>query len=72
VSDDILLYDKDPAAHIARITFNRPEKKNALTTAMYPQLIDALDDSADDDDIKVVILRGAGGVFTTGQDMGEA
>ncbi|MCX7621449.1 MAG: enoyl-CoA hydratase/isomerase family protein, partial [Acidimicrobiales bacterium] len=72
MSDEILIYEKDAAAHIARITFNRPDKKNALTTAMYPLLIDALDDAADDDDIKVVILRGAGGVFTTGQDMGEA
>jgi enoyl-CoA hydratase/carnithine racemase len=72
MSDDILLYEKDAKAHIARVTFNRPDKKNALTVAMYPQLQDALDECADDDDIKVIILRGAGGVFTTGQDMGEA
>jgi len=69
---DVLLYEPDPDAHIARITFNRPEKRNALTTEMYPLLLDALDDAADDDRIKVLLLRGADGVFTTGQDMGEA
>lgn len=72
MTDDVLLYDKDPAAHIARVTFNNPDKRNALTTGMYPLLLDALDDAADDDEIKVIILRGTGGVFTTGQDMGEA
>lgn len=72
MSDDMLIFEKDPETHIARVTFNNPAKKNALTTDMYPLLIDALYDIADDDDIKVLILRGTGGIFTTGQDMGEA
>jgi enoyl-CoA hydratase len=66
-----LLYEKDPATHIARVTLNRPEKLNAMTLAMYEAIIEALDDVAEDDDIKVVILRGAGGCFTSGVDMGE-
>jgi enoyl-CoA hydratase/carnithine racemase len=66
-----VLYEKDGASHIARVTLNRPEKLNAMTVAMYEAIIDAMDDAAEDDDIKVVILRGAGGCFTSGVDMGE-
>jgi enoyl-CoA hydratase/carnithine racemase len=69
--NDHVLYEKDPATHIARITLNRPDKMNAMTVQMYERIIELLDDVADDDAIKVVILRGAGGCFTTGVDMGE-
>jgi enoyl-CoA hydratase/carnithine racemase len=66
-----LLYEKDPVTHVARVTLNRPEKLNAMTMAMYEAIIAALDDVAEDDDIKVVILRGAGGCFTSGVDMSQ-
>jgi len=69
--DEHVLYEKDPATHIARITLNRPEKMNAMTVQMYERIVALLDDVAEDDDMKVVILRGAGGCFTTGVDMGE-
>ena len=65
------LYEKDAETHIARITFNRPSKLNAMTLEMYQDMTRFLDDAADDDDIKVVILRGAGGIFTAGQDLSE-
>ena len=66
-----MLFEKDAKRGVARITINRPEMKNALTTAMYATISDYLDDSAEDDEIKVVILRGAGGCFTSGRDMTE-
>ncbi len=66
---DDVLYQKDPASHIARVTLNRPEKLNAMTLEMYDKIIEYFDDAAEDDAIKVVILRGAGGNFTSGIDM---
>jgi enoyl-CoA hydratase/carnithine racemase len=69
--DDQTLYEKDPETHIARITFNRPAKLNAMTLGMYQSMERFLDDAAEDDDIKVVILRGADGIFTAGQDLSQ-
>ena len=69
--DDDVLYEKDPVTHIARITLNRPAKLNAMTLDMYERIIAHLDDVAEDDHIKVVILRGAGENFTSGVDMAE-
>jgi len=66
------LLEKDPQAHIARITLHNPERKNAFQVAFGPQMERYLDDIVDDDDIKVVILRGTGGVFTSGVDLSEA
>lgn len=69
--DDDVLYEKDPGSHIARLTLNRPGKLNAMTLGMYERIVSCLDDVAEDDQIKVVILRGAGENFTSGVDMGE-
>jgi enoyl-CoA hydratase len=69
--DDEVLYEKDPASHIARITLNRPAKLNAMTVAMYERIVSHLDDVAEDDRIKVVILAGAGENFTAGVDLAE-
>lgn len=68
---DIVLYEKDQTSHIARVTLNRPEKLNAMTLGMYDLLCEYLDDAANDDAIKVVILKGADRCFTTGQDLNE-
>lgn len=70
MKDDVL-YEKDATTHIARVTLNRPEKLNAMTLEMYERIIACFDDAAEDDSIKVVILRGAGDNFTSGIDMGE-
>jgi enoyl-CoA hydratase/carnithine racemase len=67
--DDHVLYEKDPLSHIARLTLNRPAKLNAMTLDMYERIVSCLDDVAEDDAIKVVILRGAGENFTAGVDM---
>ncbi len=53
------------------ITLARPEKKNAFTFAMYDALARALARADADDDVRVVLIEGAGGVFTAGNDLGD-
>ena len=57
---------------IARITIDNVERRNCYDPPMRRQMAEYLDDLAVDDDIKVVLLRGAGGIFSTGADMGNA
>ena len=64
--------DVDPETHIARITMHNPERKNAFRASFGPQMAAHLDEVAMDDDVKVLILRGSGGTFTTGVDLSEA
>lgn len=71
MSFEFILYEKDPESHIARVTINRPHKLNALTQMTYKEIGIAMEDAEDDDDIKVIILRGAGRSFSTGQDLSE-
>ncbi|MFT6398329.1 MAG: enoyl-CoA hydratase/carnithine racemase [Bradymonadia bacterium] len=54
---------------IATITFTRPEKKNAFTTAMYAQFTAALREAEEDNHVRVVVLTGAGGDFSAGNDL---
>ena len=64
--------ERDGERGIARISLNNPERRNTYDPSMRRQLGLFLDEVADDDDIKVVLLRGEGGVFSTGADMGNA
>ena len=55
---------------VATLTFNRPEARNAMTWEMYQALVDACDRVDNDDDVRVWILRGAGGkAFVAGTDI---
>lgn len=60
---------RDGPVQILRIA--RPEKKNALTAAMYGALADAIEAGDADDTIAAHILTGSGGVFTAGNDIGD-
>jgi enoyl-CoA hydratase len=55
----------------AVITVDRPAARNAMTFAMYDQLDTALAQADDDADVRVVMLRGAGGAFVAGTDIAE-
>jgi enoyl-CoA hydratase/carnithine racemase len=70
--DPRVLLDRDDGAGIARLTLNNPQRRNSYDAAMRDLLAAHLDDLAYDDAIKVVVLRGADGVFSTGADMGNA
>jgi enoyl-CoA hydratase len=55
---------------VATLTFNRPEARNAMTWDMYQALVDACDRVDNDPDVRVWILRGAGGkAFVAGTDI---
>ena len=54
---------------VMTLTFNRPEKKNALTEEMYGALADALDSAARDDAVRVVLFLSTGDSFTAGNDL---
>jgi len=56
---------------IMTITFNRPEKKNALTTSMYQSMNLALEQAAEDSAISVVLFTGSGDCFTAGNDIAD-
>jgi enoyl-CoA hydratase/carnithine racemase len=53
---------------VLTIRLNRPEKRNAITTAMYARLADELEKA---DGAAVVVLTGAGGAFTAGNDLAD-
>jgi enoyl-CoA hydratase/carnithine racemase len=54
---------------ILRIQFNRPSKKNAMTSAMYITMADLLNNAAKDDGVRVVLWHGAGDSFCAGNDL---
>ncbi|MFT3731577.1 MAG: crotonase/enoyl-CoA hydratase family protein [Hyphomicrobium sp.] len=60
---------RDGAVQILRIA--RPQKKNALTGAMYGALADALEAGDADDGIAAHIITGSDGIFTAGNDIGD-
>jgi enoyl-CoA hydratase/carnithine racemase len=54
---------------VAEIEIARPEKKNALTAAMYQQLAEAIAAAQADDAVKAVLIRGQADIFTAGNDL---
>ena len=65
---DVLLYEK--SGHIARITLNRPEKRNAINPEMMVKLGEAWIDFQNDDEMRVAIVTGAGDkAFCAGADL---
>jgi enoyl-CoA hydratase/carnithine racemase len=61
----------DISDHIATITLNRPDARNAMTAGMQADMIAALRDLHDDRDVRVVIVTGAGTAFCAGGDTGS-
>src|SRR5262247_3525425 len=57
------------AERIATITLHRPERLNAVTTRLLDELIDAFDRADGDDDVRAVIVTGAGRAFCAGADL---
>jgi enoyl-CoA hydratase len=66
--DEVVRYERDGA--VARVTLNRPKYGNAQNSKMTYALDDAFYRAADDDEVRVVILAGAGKHFSAGHDIG--
>ncbi len=64
-------YAADADSHIARVMLNRPERLNALNDQMQLEVTDALTQAESDDDVRVVIITGAGRAFCAGGDLND-
>jgi enoyl-CoA hydratase len=69
MTDDILLIDTDE--RVRTLTLNRPQSRNALSSALRDRFFGALTDAETDDDVDVVIVTGADPVFCAGLDLKE-
>lgn len=70
-AEEIVLYEKDPKTKIATITLNRPGRMNAPTIAARHRFADLVHRANIDDDVKILVVRGAGKHFGTGADLPE-
>lgn len=66
---EVVIYEADHEHHVATITMNRPERMNALSHQLRGELFHALKVAERDDDINVIILKGAGRCFSAGYDL---
>ncbi len=66
MTDQVTTEIKD---RVLRITFNRPDKKNALTHAMYAKAVEAMRSAEEDEDVRAILFTGAGEAFTAGNDL---
>ena len=57
------------ADRVLRIQINRPERKNALTGAMYDMMREAISASNEDTEVRVLLIHGVSGCFTAGNDL---
>ncbi|MBP6612047.1 MAG: enoyl-CoA hydratase [Aquabacterium sp.] len=58
-------------AGVLTLTFNRLDKKNAITTAMYTRLAEELEAATADDSVRVAVIQGAVEIFTAGNDLAD-
>jgi enoyl-CoA hydratase/carnithine racemase len=61
----------EKSAQLLVLTFNRPEKKNALTRDMYATLASHINSANDDAEIRCVLLQANGDMFTAGNDLAD-
>ncbi len=64
-----IIYEK--TSHVAMVTLNRPQKLNAYSEIMVHEILAALGDARDDDEIRAVIVTGTGRGFCSGGDIGR-
>ncbi len=67
VSSEYVLVDR-PRRHVALVTLNRPERMNSMAFDVMLPLRDVLDELTDDNDVRAVVLTGAGRGFSSGAD----
>ena len=64
-----VLIDRDGG--VLRLTMARPERRNAITVAMYAALADAIEQASGDPSIRLITIEGQGDDFTAGNDLGD-
>src|SRR3954447_15903957 len=67
VSDEAIRFEH--AGGVARVTLNRPDRLNAITWPMIETILDIIDSVGTDDSVRVLVFRGAGRVFSSGDDI---
>ena len=67
MKEKVVLFEKKDG--IAKITLNRPDRLNAVTPELSARLKENIDDACKDDEIKVIVITGAGRGFCAGADM---
>jgi enoyl-CoA hydratase/carnithine racemase len=70
-AEEIIRYDKDAKTRIATITFDRPGQLNSPTIAARLRYADLLHRASIDDEVKVLVVRGAGDDLGSGADLSE-
>jgi enoyl-CoA hydratase len=70
MSDPVILTDS-PAPHVARITLNRPDKRNALNHPLRGAILEQLRANDRDPEVRVTIIRGGGSCFSAGYELGD-
>ncbi|MGB8893894.1 MAG: enoyl-CoA hydratase/isomerase family protein [Pseudolabrys sp.] len=65
---DILISNEGP---VRKIRMNRPEKKNALTLAMYEAMAAAIEDAGADTSVRCLLIAGAPDIFCAGNDLND-
>ncbi len=66
---ETLLWEQ--AGNVVTLSLNRPAKKNAISKQMFDELRSAFDKVATDDEVRCVVVTGAGGAFCTGADLSD-
>jgi 2-(1,2-epoxy-1,2-dihydrophenyl)acetyl-CoA isomerase len=61
----------EKADHVATVTLNRPERLNAFTVQLHDELIHLLEELDQDEDVRVLVITGAGRGFCAGEDVKE-
>ena len=68
MSINVIIIDQGP---VRTIRMNRPEKKNALTSAMYDSMAQAIETASGSSPIRCVVIAGVPGTFSAGNDLGD-
>jgi enoyl-CoA hydratase/carnithine racemase len=74
VSHSLVTYEQviyEVRDRVAVVTLNRPDKLNAMTAQMGAELGDAMAGADGDDDVRAVVVTGAGPAFCAGADLGS-
>src|SRR5205814_1823602 len=69
VSDILLVEDH---AGVRKLTLNRPDRKNSVSPELREELLAAIDEARSDDEIRCLVITGAGDAFCSGVDLGRS